>query len=76
MGRLIPNFFRVVQRLLNIAVIVSSKEIDCSLICVSTMDHLEHCRLCIIVRFCFLFFFLGGGGRGNRVTLYMHLHFE
>ena len=76
MGRLIPNFFRVVQRLLNIAVIVSSKEIDCSLICVSTMDHLEHCRLCIIVRFCFLFFLGGGGGGGNRVTLYMHLHFE
>ena len=72
MGRIIAHFFRVVQRLLNIVVIVSSKEIDCSLICVSTMHHLEHCRLCIIVRFCFLFW----GAVGNRVTLYMHLHFE
>ena len=29
------------------------QEVDYSLICVSTMHHLEHCQFCIIIRFCF-----------------------
>ena len=60
MGRLIQNFFRVVQILLDIAVIVSLRdychfpmEVDYSLIYVLTMHHLEHCQFCITARFCF-----------------------
>ena len=60
MGRLIPNFLRVVQILLEIVVVVSlrdywrfPKEVDYSLICVATMHHPEHCQFCIIARFCF-----------------------
>ena len=60
MSRLIPNLFRVVQRLLDITVMVSlrdfwyfPKDVDYSLICFSTMHHLEHCRFCIIIRFRF-----------------------
>ena len=60
MSRLIPNFFTVVQRLLDITVMVSlrdfwhfPKEVDYSLICVLTMHHLEHCPFCIIIHFRF-----------------------
>ena len=60
MGRLILNFFRVVQILLDIAVKESlrdywhfPKEVDYSLICVLTMHHLEYCQFCITARFCF-----------------------
>ena len=58
--KVIPNPFTVIQTLLNIAVVFKrlltfSKgiEVDYSLICVSTMHHLEHCQFCIIIRFCF-----------------------
>ena len=62
MSRLIINFFRVVQRLLDITVTIMvslrnfwhfPKELNYSLIRVSTMHHLEHCRCCIIIRFRF-----------------------
>ena len=60
MGRLIPNFLRLVQILLEIVVVVSlrdyrrfPKEVDYSMICVATMHHPEHCQFCIIARFCF-----------------------
>ena len=68
MGRLIPNFFRVVQILLEIAVVVSlrdyrrfPKEVDYSLICVSTMHHPAHCQFCINCSFSFWY----------RATLFM-----
>ena len=68
MGRLIPNFLRVVQILLENAVVVSlreyrrfPKEVDYSLICVSTMHHPGHCQFCINCSFLFWY----------RATLFM-----
>ena len=68
MGRLIPNFFRVFQILLEITVVVSlrnywrsPREVDYSLIWVSTMHHPEHCQFCINCSFLFWY----------RATLYM-----
>ena len=66
--RIIPNFFTVFQILLEIAIAVSlrdywrfSKEVDYSLICVSTMHHPEHCQFCINCSFLFWY----------RTTLFM-----